>query len=212
MHAIPKNPPPLKLAALAVTAKPLTRVHCTLDIHMNSTHTSHNNSKTFKEKAREEVVKAFQLTVYFGAWFCALAFLAATSLDERPIPLSIFGFALFKAAICAKFMLVAQAFFPITVDKKNGIVNSLIIESLVYLAVVIGLNYLEAGVSGLIHGKDFLISLTEFGRSNPLRVVAMSIVYWLIVWPYLLLTGMGLMLGSHATLEILFGNKSESSK
>ena len=206
------NLPPLKLAALAVTANPLTRVPCTLDIHMNSTHTSHNNSKTFKEKAREEVVKAFQLTVYFGAWFCALAFLAATSLDERPIPLSIFGFALFKAAICAKFMLVAQAFFPITVDKKNGIVNSLIIESLVYLAVVIGLNYLEAGVSGLIHGKDFLISLTEFGRSNPLRVVAMSIVYWLIVWPYLLLTGMGLMLGSHATLEILFGNKSESSK
>jgi hypothetical protein len=176
---------------------------------MNSTHISHSKPKTFKEKAREEFVKALQLTVYFGSWFCALAFLAATSINERPIPLSIFGFALFKAAICAKFMLVAQAFFPIKVDKKNGIVSSLILESLVYLAVVIGLNYLEAGVDGLIHGKEFLISMTEFGQSDPLRVVAMSIVYWLIVWPYLLLTGMSLMLGSDATLEILFGDKSK---
>jgi hypothetical protein len=52
--------------------------------------------------------------------------------------------------------------------------------------------------------------MTEFGRSNPLRVVAVSIVYWLIVWPYLLLMGMTLMLGSNATLEILFGNKPKS--
>ncbi|QWD86063.1 hypothetical protein AOC19_04180 [Polynucleobacter asymbioticus] len=178
---------------------------------MNSTHTLHGKPKTFKEKAKEEFVKAFQLTVYFGAWFCAIAFLAATSLDERPIPLSIFGFALIKAAVCAKFLLLAQAAFPIKVDKNHGIVSSLILESLIYLLVVLGLNYLEAGVHGLLHGKEFLISMTEFGQADPLRVVAMSIVYWLIVWPYLLLMGMTLMLGSNATLEILFGDKSKSS-
>ena len=177
---------------------------------MNATSSNSAPAHSLKEKVKEEFFKALQLTVYFGAWFCALAFLAATSLDERPIPLSIFGFALFKAAVCAKFMLVAQAVFPIKVDKKNGIVSSLIMESLVYLAVVLGLNYLEAGVHGLINGKEFLISMTEFGQSNPLRVVAMSIVYWLIVWPYLLLMGMSLMLGGNATLEILFGNKTES--
>ncbi|MES2587305.1 MAG: hypothetical protein V4536_10345 [Pseudomonadota bacterium] len=166
---------------------------------------------SFKDKAKEELVKALQLTIYFGVWFCAIAFLAATSLDERPIPLSIFGFALFKAAVCAKFMLLAQAAYPIKVSKKHGIVSSLLAESLVYLLVVLGLNYLEAGVHGLIHGKEFWISMTEFGQSNPLRVVAMSIVYWLIVWPYLLLTGMSIMLGNNATLEILFGDKSKSN-
>lgn len=165
---------------------------------------------SLKEKAKEEFIKAFQLTVYFGAWFCAIAFLGATILDERPIPLSIFGIALFKAAVCAKFMIIAQAAFPIKVSKKHGIVSSLLLESLVYLLVVLGLNYLEAGVHGLINGKEFLISMTEFGQSNPLRVLAMSIVYWLIVWPYLLFMGMSLLLGSHATLQILFGNKSES--
>lgn len=197
------NLPLLKLVALAVTADRISK-----KASMNSTSPNSAPAHSFKDKAKEEFVKALQLTVYFGAWFCAIAFLAATSLDERPIPLSIFGFALFKAAVCAKFMLLAQAAFPIKVNKKDGIVSSLFLESVIYLLVVLGLNYLEAGVHGLIHGKDFLISMTEFGQSNPLRVVAMSIVYWLIVWPYLLLTGMSIMLGSNATLEILFGNKS----
>lgn len=197
------NLPLLKLVALAVTADRISK-----KAYMNSTSPNSAPAHSFKDKAKEEFVKALQLTVYFGAWFCAIAFLAATSLNERPIPLSIFGFALFKAAVCAKFMLLAQAAFPIKVNKKDGIVSSLFLESVIYLLVVLGLNYLEAGVHGLIHGKDFLISMTEFGQSNPLRVVAMSIVYWLIVWPYLLLTGMSIMLGSNATLEILFGNKS----
>ncbi len=197
------NLPLLKLVALAVTADRISK-----KAYMNPTSPNSAPAHSFKDKAKEEFVKALQLTVYFGAWFCAIAFLAATSLDERPIPLSIFGFALFKAAVCAKFMLLAQAVFPIKVNKKDGIVSSLFLESVIYLLVVLGLNYLEAGVHGLIHGKDFLISMTEFGQSNPLRVVAMSIVYWLIVWPYLLLTGMSIMLGSNATLEILFGNKS----
>ena len=160
-------------------------------------------------KLKEEVKKAFVLTLYFGTWFCALAFLAATSLDERPIPLSIFGFAIIKAALCAKFMLVGQAIFPIKVDKNHGIVNSLILESLIYLLIVLSLNYLEAGVHGLIHGKEFIPSMAEFGRSNPLRVVAMSIVYWLIVWPYLLFCGLKLSLGNVATGELLFGTRKK---
>ena len=179
---------------------------------MSSQQASPNLPHSFKAKAKEEIAKALQLTIYFGIWFCALAFLGATSLDEKPISLTIFGFALIKAALCAKFMLVGQAFFPIKVNKNNGIVNSLILESLLYLMVVLGLNYLEAGIHGLIHGKDFISSVADFGRSNPLHVVAMSIVYWLIVWPYLLLMGFRLAIGSTETLEILFGKKPQSSQ
>ncbi|MGV0981527.1 MAG: hypothetical protein ACOYB0_04120 [Polynucleobacter sp.] len=176
---------------------------------MNTNHPPLVQHHSFKDKAKEEFIKALQLTIYFGIWFCALAFLAATSLDERPIPLSIFAFAIVKAAICAKFMLIGQAIFPIKIDKNDGIVRSLILESVVYLLIVLALNYLEAGVHGLIDGKDFISSMAEFGRSNPLRVLAMSIVYWLIVWPYLLLAGFRLAVGSTASLEILFGHKTK---
>ena len=165
------------------------------------------NKPSLKSKLEEEAKKAFALTLYFGAWFCAIAFMAATALEERPIPLEIFGFALIKAGISAKFMLIAQAAFPIKVNKEHGIVGSLIFESIIYIAVVLGLNYLEAGVEGYMHGKAFITSMAAFGNSDPLRVLAMSIVYWLIVWPYLIFTGVNIILGNKETLAILFGSK-----
>ena len=174
---------------------------------MTNTTNSHPTPPSLKHKLKEEAKKAFALTIYFGIWFCAIAFMAATALEERPIPLEIFGFALVKAAISAKFMLIAQAAYPIKVDKKNGIVNSLILESIVYIVVIIALNYLEAGVEGLFHGKEFIPSMAAFGNSDPLRVLAMSIVYWLIVWPYLIFVGFNLVIGSKATIAILFGSK-----
>ena len=160
-----------------------------------------------KEKLKEEAKKAFALTLYFGAWFCAITFFAATALEERPIPLSIFGFALIKAGISAKFMLIAQAAYPMKVNKDHGIVNTLLFESIVYLLFVIALNFLEAGVDGLIHGKAFISSMTAFGNGEPLRIFAMSILYWLIVWPYLIFMGVNQALGNTATLAILFGAK-----
>jgi hypothetical protein len=73
--------------------------------------------------------------------------------------------------------------------------------------VIIALNYLEAGIHGLINGKEFVTSMAAFGSGDPLRVFAMSIVYWLIVWPYLIFMGVNLALGNTATLAILFGSK-----
>lgn len=166
---------------------------------------------TFKEKLVDEAKKAFVLTLYLGTWFCTLAFLAATLLDERPIPLSIFGFALIKAGITAKFLLIGQAIYPITVDKTHGIVRSLLVESLIYIAIVLGLNYLEAGIDGVLHGKNFLVSMTAFGQADPLKIVAFSFVYWLIIWPYLMLAGMQLLLGKEHIWSLFFGSENSSS-
>ncbi len=165
------------------------------------------NKPGLKIKLEDELRKAFALSIYFGTWFCAITFMAATALEERPIPLSLFGFALIKAALSAKFMLIAQAVYPMKIDKESGIVKSLFLESIVYLAVVIALNYLEAGVHGLINGKEFISSMAAFGSGDPLRVFAMSIVYWLIVWPYLIFMGFNMVVGNTETLAVLFGSK-----
>lgn len=179
----------------------------TVNRDMNQKTTSAPANSSLKEKAKEEILKAFQLTVYFSVWFCALAFLAITSLHTHSFSLSLFGFAIIKAALCAKFMLIAQMVYPIKISQQSGIIKSLFLESIFYLLVVIALNYLEAGIDGLIHGKGFIESLTHFGQSDPLHVVAMSILYWLIVWPYLIFSGFKLALGSSATHELLLGKK-----
>ncbi|WP_128113505.1 hypothetical protein [Polynucleobacter necessarius] len=174
---------------------------------MTATSKPNAPSHGIKEKIKEGFKKALALTLYFGTWFCAITFMAATALEERPIPLSLFGFALIKAGISAKFMLIAQAAYPIKVSKEHGIVKSLFNESLVYIVIVLALNYLEAGLHGLIDGKEFIASMGAFGHGEPLRILALSIVYWLIVWPYLIFMGVNQALGNTATLAILFGSK-----
>ena len=171
-----------------------------------------NNKRNIKKAIVEEAQKALALSIYFGIWFCALAFLAATALDERPIPLTIFGFAIVKAAITAKFMLIGQAIVPIKVSKHHGIVRSLVIESFIYLTIVLALNYIEAGIDGLIHGKAFFQSLAAFGQSDPLKILAMSIVYWLIVIPYLIFTGTLLLMGKSNFVALLFGNRNSADE
>ena len=174
---------------------------------MTNNTVSQPNHHSLKDKLKEEAKKAFALTLYLGTWFCAITFFAATALEERPIPLSIFGFAIIKAGIAAKFMLIAQAAYPIKVNKEHGIVNSLLFESFVYLIFVLALNFLEAGIDGLIHGKEFISSMAAFGNGEPIRIIAMAILYWLIVWPYLIFMGLNQALGNTATLAILFGSK-----
>jgi hypothetical protein len=164
----------------------------------------------FKERFLSELKKGLFLSLYFGSWFCALTLLAATSLRERPIPEAIFGLALIKAALCAKFMLLGQAAYPIHYDKKNGLIPSLLKESLVYLLIVITLSWLEAGVDGLIHGKDFLKSLAAFGHGDPLHIFSLALVYWLIVLPLLLFLGIKMALGNVTTKEILLGPPKSS--
>ena len=174
---------------------------------MNTSQTPENKPLDIKRRIANEFQKAIRITLYLGTWFCAITFLAETALRERPLHVTIFGLALIKAAICSKFMLIGQAAYPLTVSKKHGIVPSILIESVVYSAIVLMLSYLESGVNGLIHGRNFIDSLLSFGHSDPLYILALSIVYWLIIWPYLLFAGVKLALGDATVMEMLFGPK-----
>jgi hypothetical protein len=180
------------------------------NIAMNTSASNEGHFSGIKKKIEAEAKEVFALTVYFAIWFCALAFLA-TTLNEKPILLSIFGIALIKAGLSAKFMLIGQAIVPIKVSKDYGILKSLFVESLIYLAIVLSLNYLEAGVHGAIHGKNFIDSMEGFGESNPMKVLAMCIVYWLIVWPYLIFTGMKLIMGKEKIKILFFGDRNQAN-
>ena len=197
----------LNLAALAVNlvVTPENPFHMTVAAATPT-------KRKWKDALIEEAKKAIALSLYFGVWFCALAFLAATALEERPIPLAIFGFAIIKAAITAKFMLIGQAIYPIKVSKHHGIARSLLIESILYLIIVLALNFVEAGIDGVIHGKNFFDSMAAFENADPMRILAISIVYWLIVLPYLVFNATLLIMGKDNLLALLFGIKDSTDQ
>ena len=164
-----------------------------------------SKSNSLIHKIIKEMKEALRLTLYLATWFCAITFLGLTALHERPIPLTIFGLAFIKAALCSKFMLISLAISPITIDKQRGIIWLLLRKSLFCLGIVITFSWLEAGVEGLIHGKDFMTSLGSFGGGDPLHILALAIVYWLIVAPFLFIIAIKMALGIDATSALFYG-------
>ena len=163
--------------------------------------------ESLRYRIKDEFVQASLLALYFAAWFCAIAFFSFALLREAAIPITPFGLAIIKAGLCAKFMMIGKALFPLRVDANRGLVKSLFWHSLAYLGVVIALSFVEAGIDGLLHGKSFLESVSLFGHGDPIYIAALSLMYWLIIWPYLIVLGLNQSLGNTAVHTILFGKK-----
>jgi hypothetical protein len=159
-------------------------------------------------RIKDEFIEASLLALYFASWFCAIAFFSFALLREAAIPITPFGLAIIKAGLCAKFMMVGKALFPLRVDANRGLVKSLFWHSIAYLGVVLALSFSEAGINGLFHGKSFLESLSSFAHGDPIYIAALSLMYWLIIWPYLIVLGLNQSLGNKAVRTILFGSKA----
>jgi hypothetical protein len=165
--------------------------------------------ETLRHRIKDEFVQASLLALYFAAWFCAIAFFTFAVLREEAIPIAPFGLAIIKAGLCAKFMMIGKAMFPLHVDANRGLVKSLFWHSIAYLGVVIALSFAESGIDGLLHGKSFIESVASFGHGDPVYIAALSLIYWLIVWPYLIVLGLNQSLGNQAVRTILFGSKAK---
>jgi hypothetical protein len=164
---------------------------------------------SLRHRIKDEFVEASLLALYFAAWFCTIAFFSFALLREAAIPIAPFGLALIKAGLCAKFMMIGKAIFPLRVDANRGLIKSIFWHSIVYLLIVIALSFLESGIDGLFHGKSFLESLSSFGHGDLIYIGALSLMYWLILWPYLIVLGLNQSLGDKTVHAILFGSKEK---
>ena len=158
-----------------------------------------------KNSAINETIKFTVLFLYLSIWFSALVFLSNAILRANELPVLTLSFALVKAALCAKFMLLGQSLFPMALGKGRPIFWILMRHSIVYLAVALVLSFFEAGLEGLFHHKPFFESLLNFEEGDPYRLAATSFIYWLILLPYLVFVGIREELGYSELSRILFG-------
>lgn len=110
-------------------------------------------SKHSHFKFGAELKKILILFIYFAIWFSALAFLSYSILRKDGIPYAPISLALIKALLCAKFMLLGQALYPIASSKDKALIWQILPRSVVYLIVVLILSALESGLEGWIHHK-----------------------------------------------------------
>lgn len=147
--------------------------------------------ETIGQRIAGEAKKALHLTLYFGFWFSALTLLTHEILKHDGLPFGHWGLAWVKAAVCAKFILIGQAVYPMRHSNGRDLWRIVLPRSLVYLAIVFALSIVEAVIEGRFHDEAVLYSIQHFANGNPLYAFALAWVYWLILVPYLLMGSLG---------------------
>lgn len=158
-----------------------------------------------KQHLGEEIKKITILFIYFAIWFCALAFLSYSILRHDGLPYAPISFALIKAFLCAKFMVLGQALYPIESRDDKPLIWQILPRSIVYLGVVVVLSALESGLEGWIHHRGFIASIAHFGNGDPIHILALCLIYWLIVLPYLTFMCLKSVLGTAQMKKIFWG-------
>lgn len=147
--------------------------------------------ETIGQRVVSEAKKAFYLTLYFGFWFSALTLLTHEILKQDGLPYVHWGLAWIKAALCAKFILIGQAIYPMQHSRGFDLWRIVLPRSFAYLAAVFVLSVVEEVVVGWIHGETALFAIQHFANGNPVYAFALAWVYWLILVPYLLMGSLG---------------------
>jgi hypothetical protein len=161
----------------------------------------------------DETKEFIVIAVYLGICFIALAYLKASILRAEGVPFAPFGFAVAKALICAKFVLLGRMFHLGEWSKHLPLIWSTLHRSFVFLILLLLLNALEEIIVGLFHHRAVSASIAELGGGTLDQLVATSIVMLLVLIPFFAFRSLGEVVGEHNLVRVFLWprKRTESS-
>jgi len=159
---------------------------------------------SIRERATTELREFVVIAAYLCICFSALAYLKAAILQAQGIPFAPFAFAVVKALICAKFVLVGRALHLGERFKALPLIWPTLYRSLIFLLLLFILNELEEVVVGLMHHRHVADSLAEFGGGTLDQQIATSIVVLLVLVPFFAFHSLGEIIGERNLVRVFF--------
>jgi hypothetical protein len=155
-------------------------------VQTGSTEVRQSRKERLAELARHEIVEYLAISGYLCICFGALLFYKAAILRSEGIEFFPYGFAVVKALVSAKFIMVLEG---LKLGEKGrlsdaGLIRKIFAKALLFTIFLLVLTVIEEVVVGHFHHRsvsEVLIGLTS-GRG--LEVVASSFLLFLIMIPY----------------------------
>ena len=169
----------------------------------------HDNSRLFRagRKALTELKRFAVLAAYLYICFGAIILYTASVLQANGINYEPYGFALIKALITAKFILVAESIDIARYYKFKNLMGLVVFNSIFYLLFLIALSIIEELAAGLLHGRSAVATLSEIGGGTRLHIAAISFLLWLILLPIVGIREVSKALGPGVLHRMLFSTK-----
>jgi hypothetical protein len=141
-------------------------------------------AESLREKAAAELRQFIILSIYLWICFAAILFYKSTVLRAAGIAFVPLGFAGIKAAVSAKFIMIAD-FLPIAARRAGErLLVSMLRKSLVLLILLAALTLIEEGVIAMIHGQPLSEAVLGLGGTSPYQIAASLLLMLLILIPY----------------------------
>jgi len=151
--------------------------------------------------------KTLILTLYLAVWFCALNFYNEAALHVGSLTYINYAYAIFLAGILAKFIIVEQTIFPITFKEGSSLYWLIIRRTTLGTMAALFFRYIFAGIEGFFNHQGFIESMQRLGGGDFMHVLAIWILFWLIIAPYMIYRCLSIALGSQRIHSFLVGKK-----
>jgi hypothetical protein len=145
-----------------------------------------NKKRSVKERAIQELRRFAVLSIYLWIFLSTLEIhrtlvlrgaVSSSELSYRT------GFALVKALVLAKFMLVAETVVVIRAFRDKALVYSILFRSAVYAAILVGMDILEEVVVAMFHGKAAAQGVSEVGGGGVEGIILVGIMAFVLLIP-----------------------------
>ena len=158
-----------------------------------------------RERLQAELREFAILATYLFVCFSALAGFKAAILSSEGISFAPWLFALIKALVCAKFLLVGRWFgLGDGLAAKYPLIVSTLYRSLTFLLVLGVLTVIEEAVVGHLHGEALSASIVKIGGGTLAQFAATSVILLLVLIPFFAARALGEIVGEKTLVRLYF--------
>lgn len=163
--------------------------------------------KSVTHRLKEEFFNVVVLAIYFAVYFSALTYLKFSILEKVDVAYNTYGLCWIRALICAKFMEIGLKIYPIKSTPDKPLVRHILNRSLIYVMIVNLHILVEQLVVAAFHHKSLIAVFTDWPPGSMNQAVALEILYWLMLVPYITYFAVSQSLETGRLRKIIWGVK-----
>ena len=155
-----------------------------------------------KEKLIHEVKEMLVIFLYLALFFSAFTTYRLLVMKEMGISYFHYGFALIKALVLAKVILLGQYARVVKIFNDRPLIVPTLYKVILFSLFALAFEVLERVIGGFFHGKDLLASLQEIMSAGWDELLARTLVLLVAFVPFFAFGEIARVLGEGSLSEL----------
>jgi hypothetical protein len=163
-----------------------------------------NAKATLRQRAIHELKELVFISLYLYITLGAVILVKTAVLHTQGVEFAIWGVAIVKAVVLAKFMLIGEA---MKIGERNSTIRLIwptLQKAFALLVLLIIMTIIEEAVVGLFHDKSIVASIGELAGPRLEETIAGYVIMLLVLIPYCAFRVLDVALGEGRLARMFF--------